>query len=259
MDKKHELVTICGVRGFIDENGVAQLNAEDIARGWGFTQRQVKNGKTYESVRWERVNGYLAEFGFPPQVGENDFIPENMVYRLGFKASNEAAQVFQAKLADEILPTIRKTGSYTVNATQASIDEARNKRAEATLLNARTRQANLIWKIAANSSNELYKQAGEAIAMNMLAGVNVVELPAAEQRPNHELGYFCKFIGKTSQWASTLGRKLKKAGIDKAVDTGVHKVIFDKKNNQRDNFYWFDDYLLPKLAELFPDEYVAVE
>ena len=113
MDKKHELVTICGVRGFIDENGVAQLNAEDVARGWGFTQI-AKSGN--EVVRWERVNKYLTEFGFVPTSGDgvakDDFLPENMVYRLGFKASNEAAQVFQAKLADEILPTIRKTGSY---------------------------------------------------------------------------------------------------------------------------------------------------
>ena len=102
------IIEIGGVRGFIDENGVAQLNAEDVARGWGFTE--PKNGKEY--VRWRTVNGYLREFGFSQDVAKDDFIPENMVYRLGFKASNETAQVFQAKLADEILPTIRKTGSY---------------------------------------------------------------------------------------------------------------------------------------------------
>jgi hypothetical protein len=35
-------------------------------------------------------------------------------------------------------------------------------------------------------------------------------------------------------------------------------VTWDKKNNQRDSFYWFDDVLLPKLAELFPNEYTEV-
>lgn len=108
----NDIISISGVRGYIDKNGVAHLNAEDVARGWGFVQIQIKNGKQYTSIRWERVNGYLKEFGFPPQVGENDFIPENMVYRLGFKASNETAQNFQALLADEVLPAIRKTGSY---------------------------------------------------------------------------------------------------------------------------------------------------
>ena len=66
---------------------------------------------------WDRVNRYLQEFGFSTQVRKDDFIPENMAYRLGFKASNEAAQVFQAKLADEILPAIRKHGAYLTNDT----------------------------------------------------------------------------------------------------------------------------------------------
>lgn len=105
----NDIITISGIRGFIDENGVAQLNAEDVARGWGFTQK--KNSVKY--VRWETINGYLHEFGFSQQVGKDDFIPENMVYRLGFKASNEAAQKFQILLADEVLPALRKTGTYS--------------------------------------------------------------------------------------------------------------------------------------------------
>ncbi len=103
-----DIMTIGNVRGYVAEDGIAWLNAEDVARGWGFTQ--MKSGVEY--VKWERVNGYLKEFGFSPQVGKGDFLPENMVYRLGFKANNEAAQIFQTKLADEILPAIRKTGAY---------------------------------------------------------------------------------------------------------------------------------------------------
>jgi prophage antirepressor-like protein len=105
-----DIIKIGGVRGYVDKDGMAWLNAEDVARGFGFTQ--IKSEKEY--VRWETINGYLEGFGFSQQVGKDDFLPENMVYRLGFKASNEVAQGFQAKLADEILPTIRKTGSYTV-------------------------------------------------------------------------------------------------------------------------------------------------
>lgn len=109
-----DLVSVANVRGYIREDGVAMLNAEDVARGWGFVQRQNKNGKVYESIRWETLNRYLNGFGFPQQVGEDDFLPENMVYRLGFKANNETAQRFQALLADKVLPQIRKTGSYSV-------------------------------------------------------------------------------------------------------------------------------------------------
>ena len=104
------IMTIGNVRGYIAKDGNAWLNAEDVARGWGFVDE--KNGVEY--IRWNRINSYLKEFGFSPQVAKDDFLPENMVYRLGFKANNERAQEFQAKLADEILPAIRKTGSYTV-------------------------------------------------------------------------------------------------------------------------------------------------
>lgn len=108
----NDLITIENVRGYLAEDGTAFLNAEDVARGWGFTT-VAKSGNV--TVRWARVNGYLKEFGFSQQVAKDDYIPENMVYRLGFKASNETAQRFQAILADEVLPTIRKTGQYSIN------------------------------------------------------------------------------------------------------------------------------------------------
>ena len=105
-----ELITIGNVRGFIDKDGIAQLNAEDIARGFGFVEN--KDGKEY--VMWRRVNKYLQEFGFDTSA-EFEFLPENMVYRLGFKANNETAQKFQALLADDILPSIRKRGMYATD------------------------------------------------------------------------------------------------------------------------------------------------
>ena len=110
------LMTIENVKGFLDpKTGTAYLNAEDVARGFGFTQD--KNGIEY--VRWETVNGYLTKFGFSQRVGKDDYLPENMVYRLGFKANNETAKKFQAKLADDVIPAIRKTGMYmTDNAVQ---------------------------------------------------------------------------------------------------------------------------------------------
>lgn len=102
------------------QTGTAYLNAEDVARGFGFTRE--KNGAEY--VMWDRVNRYLSNFGFSAQVRKDDFLPENMVYRLGFKASNEVAQKFQALLADEVLPAIRRHGAYmTDQALERAITE----------------------------------------------------------------------------------------------------------------------------------------
>ena len=117
----NEILNINNVHGYLDkETGTAYLNAEDVARGFGFTQG--KNGVEY--IRWDRVNQYLHEFGFSPQVGKDNFLPENMVYRLGFKASNEVAQKFQAVLADEVIPAIRRHGAYmTEEALEKAITE----------------------------------------------------------------------------------------------------------------------------------------
>ena len=102
-----EIMNIQGIDCY-EENGVAYLKLETVARGLGFTQE--KNGVEY--VKWERVNGYLAELGFSPEVGKGTYIPENIFYRLAMKAKNETAEQFQALIADEVIPQIRKTGGY---------------------------------------------------------------------------------------------------------------------------------------------------
>lgn len=101
----NQLTMINGVRGYLDEHGTAQLNLEDVARGLGFTERG-------DYIRWQRVEGYLSELGFSISGERPDFIPENIFYRLAMKAKNVAAEAFQAKVADEILPAIRKHGGY---------------------------------------------------------------------------------------------------------------------------------------------------
>ena len=106
-----KIMTIQNVRGYIDTFGTIHLNAEDVARGLGFTF-VAKSGN--EVVRWNRVNEYLREFGFSQDVAKDDYLPENMFYRLAMKASNELARAFQAKVADVILPSIRRTGFYAV-------------------------------------------------------------------------------------------------------------------------------------------------
>ena len=112
----------CGVRGY-EEDGVAYLHIEDSARGLGFEKTENKNGVEYNSIRWAIVEGYLKDFGFRQEAVESGnphdyYIPENIFYRLCMKAKNEVAEKFQAKVADEIIPSIRKTGSYSVNQTQ---------------------------------------------------------------------------------------------------------------------------------------------
>src|SRR5699024_8038080 len=57
-----------------------------------------------EYVRWNTVRQYLKDIGFSQEVAKDDFIPENVFYRLAMKAKNETAEKFQAKVKATICP-----------------------------------------------------------------------------------------------------------------------------------------------------------
>lgn len=117
-----QILNIGGVDCY-EKDGTAYLSLEAVAWGLGFTKVETKNGKEYASVRWERVEQYLSELGFAHKWAKGDFIPENIFYRLAMKAKNEAAEQFQAKIADEVIPSIRKTGGYIAGQETMSDEE----------------------------------------------------------------------------------------------------------------------------------------
>lgn len=122
MKNELEVLNVNGIDCY-EKDGTVYLKLEAVARGLGFTQTQNKNGTEYTSIRWETVNRYLEDIGFPNKLGKDDFIPENIFYRLAMKAKNEVAETFQAKVADEVIPSIRKHGAYM---TENTIDRMIN-------------------------------------------------------------------------------------------------------------------------------------
>lgn len=124
-----QILNIDGIECY-EKDGTVYLKLEAVVRGLGFTRE--KNGTLY--VMWDRVMKYLAEIGFHtcvengvPTCGHDDFIPENIFYRLAMKAKNEVAERFQTKVADEIIPSIRKHGGYIVGQESMTDDELLEK------------------------------------------------------------------------------------------------------------------------------------
>lgn len=113
--------TICGVECY-EKDGTAYLKLETVARGLGFTEIAASGN---ECIRWRTVKKYLENLGIAESCDGNlpDFIPENIFYRLAMKAKNETAEAFQAKVADEIIPSIRKHGGYIENQEELSPEE----------------------------------------------------------------------------------------------------------------------------------------
>lgn len=102
------------VRVLENSDGSISINAEDVAIGFGWCRTEMKNGREYRSVMWARINGYCKELGFAHECAKDTYIPEPLFYRLGMKANNAAAEEFQNWLAFDVIPDIRKNGSYSI-------------------------------------------------------------------------------------------------------------------------------------------------
>lgn len=103
-----QIMNVQGVDCY-EKDGIAYLKLDAVARGLGFTKKADSGN---EVVNWTRVRHYLSELGVVQKCTTGDYIPENIFYRLAMKAKNDVAEKFQAKVADEIIPSIRKHGTY---------------------------------------------------------------------------------------------------------------------------------------------------
>lgn len=117
-----EVLNVSGIDCY-EKDGTVYLKLEAVARGLGFTETAASGN---ECVRWRTVRKYLDDLGVATSCDGDkfpDFIPENIFYRLAMKAKNEVAEAFQAKVADEVIPSIRKHGAYM---TEDTIDRMIN-------------------------------------------------------------------------------------------------------------------------------------
>lgn len=121
----NDIINISGINCY-EKDGVAYLELEAVARGLGFTTVAASGN---EVVRWSTVHKYLSDLGVATSCNGSsfrdccpNFIPENVFYRLAMKAKNEAAEAFQAKIADEVIPSIRRHGGYIAG--QAGMSDA---------------------------------------------------------------------------------------------------------------------------------------
>lgn len=96
-----------------EENGQVLFDAESAAIGLGI----VSKAKGYTNIRWSRVNDYLDSAKSGRKIQKGDFITEPQFYKLAIKANNETAEKFQDWVTSEVLPAIRKHGTYMTDQT----------------------------------------------------------------------------------------------------------------------------------------------
>lgn len=122
---------------------------------------------------------------------EMSFIPEGDVYRLIVSSKLPTAQKFESWVFDEVLPSIRHTGSYSA---------VPNKDLENQVLIAHSKNAEILRQIAAEyqGKSENYKQILDAYATKEIAGDFLLPLPKMERKTYSatEIGEMMGLSGK---------------------------------------------------------------
>lgn len=203
----NEIMTISGIPCY-EKNGIAYLNLEAVARGLGFTYVAASGN---EVVRWKRVEGYLKELGVAT-CGYDEYIPESVFYRLAMKAKNEVAEAFQAKIAEEVIPSIRKHGAYmTPETLEAAILNPDYLLKVATALKEETdKRKALESKVQADAPKVLFADSVAASTSTILIG----ELAKILRQNGVDMGEKRLF-----QWMRENGYLVKRNGSDQNMPT----------------------------------------
>lgn len=202
------------VRAIKNEDRSISLNAEDTAIGFGWYQ--IKNNKKYP--KWERINGFISEFGNSPLVGKDDYIPESLFYLLGMKANNDVAKKFQMWLATEVLPSMRKYGMYATDELLDNPDlliaaATKLKEERAARLEAEKQRDKLVHQNKLYTTSEIAKELGLSSATKLN---NLLSEKKIQYKQNKTLLLYSKY--------SELGLVSIKQDV---LDNG--KIIYDRK------------------------------
>ena len=99
----------------IQESGKVLFCATDVARALGYAKPQ---DAIQRHCRYSVKRG-VPHPQSPDKTIEMNFIPESDLYRLIVNSQLESAQRFEAWVFEDVLPAIRKTGSYSIRPDKA--------------------------------------------------------------------------------------------------------------------------------------------
>ena len=145
-------------------------------------------------------------------------INESGLYSMILSSKLPTAKKFKRWVTSEVLPAIRKTGSYK----SRKDDAMQEKRIDIMERNARTRAANLLLKIAERTRIQEYKEVCNAKAAEMVTGTPILPLPVAERRT-----YSAKEIGAMF---GVSAHKIGKLANAHHLKTAVYGKLFYSKS-----------------------------
>ncbi len=231
----------------IKENGKEYFCGKDVATALGYADsiNAIKRHCRGAGVakRHLGVQTGIKADGTPSiQKIETTFIDEGNLYRLITHSKLPSAENFERWVFDEVLPTIRKTGSYAIKEDNAKLKEQMLKTREE---NVKVRKAQLMYKISQEVNIPEYKQVLQSHITTMLTGKELLPLPQI-----HKHTYSAEEIGNELGISSNKVGRLAKEYNLKTEEYG--QWVWDKSrssNKQVESFRYYNN-VVDKLREI---------
>ncbi len=185
----------------ISVDGREYFVATDVAKALGYVNPRDAIAK---HCRW------VVKCDVPHPQSKNktlevNVIPEGDLYRLITNSQLPSAKEFESWIYDEVLPSLRKTGSYSTSQAQPKVD-TKEKEIEARLINARVREASMLLKIADKVDNPTYQQIMYSKATEVLNGKPLIPLPKVE-RKTYSAAEIGEKLGVTAHKVGSIANK----------------------------------------------------
>lgn len=172
-------------------------------------------------------------------------ITEGDMYRLITHSKLESAERFESWVFDDVLPTLRKTGSY-----EMPKKAPENDRTTIMLMNARSRMAQTYLRLAeVDTLSGTYKTILAAKAAEVLAGEEILPLPKSERKV-YSAGEIGARFGIS---ANKVGRLANEHGL-KTDQYGEYRRSKSEYSAKEVDTWVYFDTVIPVLARILGRE-----
>lgn len=214
----------------VEKDGNIWFVGKDVAEALGYA-------RTADAVKAhiDADDKGVCDLPTPGGRQETTIINESGLYSLVLSSKLPSAKAFKRWITSEVIPSIRKTGSYNKPSKQPTTQQ--EQMAKAMLLNAQSRQCKLWLRLAETTDLPDYKHICQQKAAEVLAGSPVLPMHKAEKKTLSatEIG---KILGITAHKVGMLANKF-------ALKSDAYgKYFYDKSpnsNKQVETFRYYED------------------
>lgn len=214
----------------VEQDGGIWFVGKDVAEALGYS-----NPSNAVISHVDDEDKLRTQIKYAGQNREVSIINESGLYSLVLSSKLPSAKAFKRWITSEVIPSIRKTGSYNKTSKQPTTQQ--EQRAKAMLLNAQSRQCKLWLRLAETTDLPDYKHICQQKAAEVLAGSPVLPMQKAEKKTLSatEIG---KILGITAHKVGMLANKFALKG------DAYGKYFYDKSpnsNKQVETFRYYED------------------